>query len=213
MIEQIELFFVNLFSGNAFLATFFISMVPIIELKGAVPFGMSAKLFGGNALSPGLAWTASALGSLVPALLLVCAFTPIMNWLKRTKMFMALTQKIEQKFSQNAEKIKSNAETSKRRFLKKWFGLMLFVAIPLAFTGTYTGSAVASYLGLGYLNSVLAIFVGNIIAGGIVVLLCIIFAGYEIYVFLGFLVVLLVITLIKVVEKIICIKKNKIKEG
>ena len=128
-------------------------------------------------------------------------------------MFMALTQKIEQKFSQNAEKIKSNAETSKRRFLKKWFGLMLFVAIPLAFTGTYTGSAVASYLGLGYLNSVLAIFVGNIIAGGIVVLLCIIFAGYEIYVFLGFLVVLLVITLIKVVEKIICIKKNKIKEG
>ena len=165
MIEAIENFIINLFNGDSFWATFFISMVPIIELKGAIPFGMSKDIFGENALSPLRAWLASATGSLVPAFFLVWLFVPIMHWLKNTKVFKNMSLKLEQKYSENAKKIEENGNNSKLKVLKKWFGLMVFVAIPLPLTGAYTGSAIAGYLNIGYINSMLGIFVGNIIAG------------------------------------------------
>ena len=200
MVEAIENFIVNIFNGNSFWATFFISMIPVIELKGAVPFGMSKEIFGSNKLSFFSAWVASATGSLLPAFFLVWLFVPIMNRLKQTKLFKSLSQKLEERFNNNAEKIKTNAKNNKHQFWKKWLGLMLFVAIPLPLTGAWTGSAIAGYLGLGYLNSLLAIFVGNIIAGGIVVLLCTVFAGYESYVFLAFVIALAVVVIFKVIR-------------
>jgi len=211
LVEVIENFIVELFGGNAFWATFFISMIPIIELKGAVPFGMSAEIFGANALPPFSAWIASAVGALIPALFLVWLFIPIMNWLKRTRLFKNLSLKLEQKFSKNAENITNKAKEKKHKNLKKLVGLILFVAIPVPLTGAYTGSAIAGYLGIGYLNSIFAIFLGNIIAGGIVVLLCTIFKGYETYIFLVFLVALLVDIVISIISKVYKSKKIKLK--
>lgn len=210
MIEAIENFIVELFNGNSFWATFFISMVPVIELKGAVPFGMSKEIFGENALSPVQAWVASATGSLVPAFFLVWLFVPIMNWLKNTKAFKNMSARLEQKFSENAKKIEEKSDNSKIKTIKKLIGLMLFVAIPLPLTGAYTGSAIAGYLNMGYINSVLAIFIGNIIAGGIVVLLCTIFAGYEAYIFGVFILLLLGFICYKIVKKFYS-KKQKLR--
>lgn len=209
MIEAIENFIVNIFGGNSFWATFFISMIPVIELKGAVPFGMSKEIFGENALSAFSAWAASATGSLLPAFFLVWLFVPVMNWLKKTKLFKSLSKRLEDRFLSNAEKIKTDAQNVKHQFWKKWFGLMIFVAIPLPLTGAWTGSAIAGYLGLGYLNSILAIFVGNIIAGGIVVLLCTVFAGYEGYVFLAFVVMLVAVVIYKLIKGAIDKKKRQ----
>lgn len=184
-------------------------MIPIIELKGAVPFGMSKEIFGENALSPLQAWFSSSVGSLVPAFFLVWLFVPIINWLKNTKLFSSLSKKLETRFSANAKKIQENTNDAKLKKLKKWVGLMLFVAIPLPLTGAYTGSAIAGYLNLGYINSMLAIFVGNIIAGGIVVLLCTIFKGYELYVFLTFLLVLFGIVVYKLVKGFVQKRKKQ----
>lgn len=210
MIEAIENFVINLFNGDSFWATFFISMVPIIELKGAVPFGMSKDIFGESALSPLQAWIASATGSLVPAFFLVWLFVPIMNALKKTKLFKNLSLKLEEKFSLNANKIEENSNRAKFKQLKKWLGLMLFVAIPLPLTGAYTGSAIAGYLNIGYVNSLLSIFIGNIIAGGLVVLLCTIFEGYEGYIFGAFVLILIGVLAYKTIRKIIL--KNKKQE-
>ena len=210
MIEAIENIVINLFNGDSFWATFFISMVPIIELKGAVPFGMSKDIFGESALSPLQAWIASATGSLVPAFFLVWLFVPIMNSLKKTKLFKNLSLKLEEKFSLNANKIEENSNRAKFKQLKKWLGLMLFVAIPLPLTGAYTGSAIAGYLNIGYVNSLLSIFIGNIIAGGLVVLLCTIFEGYEGYIFGAFVLILIGVLAYKIIRKIIL--KNKKQE-
>ena len=177
-------------------------MIPLIELKGAVPFGMSKEVFGSNALSPFSAWLASSTGSLVPAFFLIWIFAPLMTWLKKTKMFKRLSTSMETKFKSNADKL-SNGNDQKRGNAKKYIGLILFVAIPLPLTGAYTGSAIASYLGLSYVSSLICIFIGNIIAGGIMVLLCTVFAGYEGYVFLGFLCLLLMALIIAVIKKII----------
>ena len=183
-------------------------MIPVIELKGAIPFGMSKDVFGSKALSPMLAWLASATGSLVPAFFLVWLFIPTMNWLKNTKVFKNLSQKLEDKFKNNAQKINNNAQNSKLKELKKCLGLIIFVAIPLPLTGAYTGSAIAAYMELGYLKSLLCIFIGNIIAGGIVVLLCTVFSGYEVYIFMAFIIVLIAIILIRIIKNIIL--KSKI---
>lgn len=193
------------------MATFFISMVPIIEFKGAVPFGMSKEIFGEKALSPYMAWLASATGSLVPAFFLVWLFVPIMNWLKGTKIFKKVSEKVEIRFNNNAEKIKNNVNNSKNKKIRQALGLILFVAIPLPLTGAYTGSAIAGYLGLGYLKSIGCIFLGNLIAGGIVVLLCTIFEGYENYIFGAFLLTLLIIIVYKLIKNAILSKK--IREG
>ena len=207
MIEAIEQFVANLFNENSYLATFFISMIPIIELKGAIPFGMSANIFGKKALSLLGAWSAAALGSLVPALFLVWLFIPLMRALKNTKMLKKLSEKLENKFHKNAENINKTSENKGKKKLYKWLGLMIFVAIPLPLTGAYTGSAIAGYLGLSYIESILAILTGNIIAGGIVVLLCTIFKGYEMWIFIGFLILLIIFVLLKFITNIIKIKR------
>lgn len=209
MIEIIEQFVANLFNGNSYLATFFISMVPIIELKGAIPFGMSANIFGKKALNPLGAWSAAALGSLVPALFLVWLFIPLMRVLKNTKLFKTFSERLENKFNKNAENINKSSENKNKKKLYKWLGLMIFVAVPLPLTGAYTGSAIAGYLGLSYIESILAILTGNIIAGGIVVLLCTIFKGYEMWIFIGFLIVLMFAIFTKVVLNLLKKKQRK----
>jgi len=209
LIEIIEQFVANLFNGNSYLATFFISMVPIIELKGAIPFGMSANIFGKKALNPLGAWSAAALGSLVPALFLVWLFIPLMRVLKNTKLFKTFSERLENKFNKNAENINKSSENKNKKKLYKWLGLMIFVAVPLPLTGAYTGSAIAGYLGLSYIESILAILTGNIIAGGIVVLLCTIFKGYEMWIFIGFLIVLMFAIFTKVVLNLLKKKQRK----
>ena len=52
MTEIISQFFVNVFGDNAWLATFLIAIIPLIELKGAIPFGMSVSFWAEIALSP-----------------------------------------------------------------------------------------------------------------------------------------------------------------
>jgi len=184
-------------------------MVPIIELKGAIPFGMSANIFGKKALNPLGAWSAAALGSLVPALFLVWLFIPLMRVLKNTKLFKTFSERLENKFNKNAENINKSSENKNKKKLYKWLGLMIFVAVPLPLTGAYTGSAIAGYLGLSYIESILAILTGNIIAGGIVVLLCTIFKGYEMWIFIGFLIVLMFAIFTKVVLNLLKKKQRK----
>lgn len=209
MVAFVEKLILSIFGNNSFFATFFISMVPVIELKGAVPFGMSAELFGTNALPWYLAWLAAAIGGLVPAFVLILIFNPLLSLMKRSKWFKKISIKIEQKYSKNAQKIEMEANMSNKKELKQILGLIIFVAIPLPLTGVYTGSAIASFLSLGYWKSMFAILLGNIISGGIVVLLCTIFKGYELYVFIAFVAILILILMYKLIKKVLFLQKEK----
>ena len=201
MVGFFQSLIIKIFNGNAFWATFFISMIPVIEVKGAIPFGVSKDIFGAGALTPVEAWFASTVGGFIPALFLVWAFIPIIQKLKKTKMFRFLSEKLEQRFLSNAQKIKANAGTKSKRNIKKWLGLFAFVAIPLPLTGVYTGSAIAGFLGIGYIQSLLAILIGNIVAGAIIVLICFVFSGYELYLFVGFIALVLLILVCKIMKK------------
>lgn len=132
-------------------ATFFISMVPVIELRGAIPVGIAAGL------SPAVAFTVSVLGNLVPVPFILLLIRRIFDWLRGTKTLGPIIEKLERRAH------------LKGRVVQKYRvpGLILLVGIPLPGTGAWTGALVAALLDIRLKSAIPAIFAGLLIAGAI----------------------------------------------
>jgi uncharacterized membrane protein len=130
------------------LVVFIISMVPILELRGGL---VAASLLGIGVFK---AIFLCVLGNIVPIPFILFFITPIFNWMKKTKLFKATVEKLEEKSMAKSEKIQKY----------EFWGLALFVGVPLPGTGAWTGALIASLLGIKTKKASLAIFVGLIIA-------------------------------------------------
>lgn len=137
------------------LVAFLVSMLPIIELRGGIPV---AALLGIEFL-PALALC--VLGNLLPIPFILLLIIPIFNWMKKTKLFSPLVAKLESK------------TLSKRDRLEKgeFWGLMIFVGIPLPGTGAWTGALLAALLGIKFKKAIVAIICGVLIAAAIMSIL------------------------------------------
>ncbi|MCR5035570.1 MAG: small multi-drug export protein [Clostridia bacterium] len=129
-------------------------MVPIIELRGALPIGV------GMGLPPLTALIVSIIGNMVPVPFIILFIRKILDWMHRFETFDRIATKLEAKAEKGGEKIVKY----------EMFGLFLLVAIPLPGTGAWTGSLVAAFFNLRLKNAVPVIFLG-VIAAGIVVFL------------------------------------------
>ena len=152
--ELIEWF--NNSIGGEFLMTMLVSMLPVIELRGGIPFGAAMGL------SVPLASLASVIGNMIPIPVLIMFTSRVFLWLKRkipklNRIIVALENKAEAKRS----------VVEKYRF----WGLLILVAIPLPGTGAWTGALVAAVMGMSLKRSLPAIFFGVIIAAIIVSLI------------------------------------------
>lgn len=134
------------------IALFLISMLPLIELKGSIPIGLAMDF------KPIEAYLISLIGSTIPSIFILMWIMPIFDWMKKRKELKKLVDWAEKK----ADKKKDNIEKY------EYWGLFLFVAIPLPGTGVWMGSLIASLLGLKRLKSFLIVALGNIIAGLII---------------------------------------------
>lgn len=139
--------------SNIYLYTFFIAMVPVIELRGAIPIGVSLGL------SHIEAFIVSFIGSIIPISFVIYLFRPVASTLRNTFL---------KKFFDKIEKAIKNGEYVKRLGL---FGLFLFVAIPLPGTGIYSGSLIAAFLNIRLKHALTIIACGNFVAGLIVMIL------------------------------------------
>ena len=136
--------------------TFLISMVPVIELRGALPYGVVCGL------PVGLAFAISVLGNLIPAPFIIIYARRLIQWMK-TKSGTV---------KRFADWLERKAERNKEKVLKyEFWGLMILVAIPLPGTGAWTGSLVAAMLDMRLKRAMPAIAIGVIIAGIIVSLM------------------------------------------
>lgn len=138
------------------IATFLISMLPIAELRAAIPVAIV-----GFDLPVLAAYFWSVLGNLVPAVLLLLFLEPVAKFLmskSRTfdKFFNWIFARTRKRFSVPAEKY------------GKFIALVLFVAIPLPITGAWTGSVAAFLFGIPFSRSFPAVVIGVLIAGVIV---------------------------------------------
>ncbi|MEG1581698.1 MAG: small multi-drug export protein [Clostridia bacterium] len=212
MTAAIEQFFANAFGSNVWIAVILIAMIPIVELRGAIPFALSTAFWGANALTWYEAWIYSVIGSTIPALIIVPLLVPVFNVMKKSKWFSKIVSLFDKKFKKQSDKIELNADTienKKKTDIKKFLGVMFFVAVPFPLTGAWTGSAVSAYLNMGFVRGVSAVVLGNIIAGGIMSLLCVVFKGYEDIILYVFFALIVIVLLTALVVKLIKDRKNK----
>lgn len=130
------------------LVVFIISMVPILELRGGL---VAASLLGIGVFK---AIFLCVIGNIVPIPFILFFITPIFNWMKKTKLFRSTVESLEKKSMAKSEQIQKY----------EFWGLALFVGIPLPGTGAWTGALIASLLGIKTKKASLAIFTGLIIA-------------------------------------------------
>ena len=156
MVESLVNWFTHNLSGfmPKEIVVLIISMVPILELRGGL---IAASVLGIDMFR---AIGYCFVGNIIPIPFILLFITPIFSWMKKTKLFRPIVEKLEKKSMSKSDKIK------KYEFL----GLMLFVGIPLPGTGAWTGALIASLLGIKLKKAFWAIFFGLIIA---TVIMCI----------------------------------------
>ncbi len=140
---------VDLFSGlNKDVVVFIISMLPLLELRGGL---LAASILNLNFMP---AYIISILGNCLPIPFVLLFLDKIFNWLKNFKTTKKIVVKIENKI------------LSKKAQIEKYgyWGLLLFVGIPLPGTGAWTGAGLAVLLRLDRKKSSLVIFLGVILA-------------------------------------------------
>lgn len=138
---------------KARLITFFMAMVPVVELRGAIPAGV------GLGLSIPEAFILAVIGNLVPIPVLILFTRRVFAWLRTKSAWLdSFVGKLEDK-----------AEKNKEVVLKyEFWGLVLLVAIPLPGTGAWTGALVAAMMNMQLKRAMPAIILGVVIAGIIV---------------------------------------------
>ena len=212
MVEFLGGIFSSIFGSHSIIATIIISMFPLIELKGGIPVGMSKDFWGENALNGTQGFLFALLGSCIVVPIIALIFTPILNWLKKTKMFKKLGEMIDKKVKNHSESINAKTETNTSSKKKIWIKSLLvfgFVAIPLPLTGVWTGTCVAVAIGLKFWQTCLSVILGNIVAGLIIVFVCSIFPQFTTILFLIFLAIIVLVLIWAIIKYIISSRKEK----
>lgn len=130
-----------------------LSMLPVVELRGAIPIGISLGM------SPLHAAIVSFIGSMIPVPFILFASRPILNYLKKTKLFRKMVNNLTSNSLKKSDKIQRYGA----------WGLVLFVAIPIPGTGVWSGSLASTLLDIRFKWSFPAIMLGNII-GAIIIM-------------------------------------------
>lgn len=205
MTEAIIKFFEELF-GNDYLTTFFIALLPIVELRGAVPVAFTMGLSWWQAF--GLAY----LGSSIVAPILLLLLKPILELLKKVKFFNRFATAIESMFQDKAKSIAERAGKSDSARKEEWIkiiGVFTFVALPIPLTGVWTGTAVAVFLGVKFWKALGAILLGNFTAGVIMTLLSIFCAEYLNTILMVFFILVILLLALFIAKVIIRMVKSK----
>lgn len=135
------------------LLTFLVAMVPVVELRGAIPFGVV------RGLNLWTAIIASVLGNLVPVPFIILFIRRIFAWMRaHMPKLDGLVTRMEKKAEKNRAAVERYA----------FWGLAILVAIPLPGTGAWTGALVAAMMEMRLKRAFPAIVIGVVIAGVIV---------------------------------------------
>ena len=140
-----------------YLLVFFLSMVPLIELRGAIPIGLSNIL--GDPLPVLPLYIACIIGNMLPVPIIFFFARKVLEWGSDKKF-------IGKFFTFCLEKGKKGGEALQAKAGKGLYvALFLFVGIPLPGTGAWTGTLAASFLDMDFKKSVIAVMAGVILAG------------------------------------------------
>lgn len=139
------------------LCVFFCSMIPIIELRGAIPMG---AIFG---LPWWQSYLLSVIGNMLPVPFILLFIKAVLKWMTNSKInfFNKLAGWLNRKVEKNRDKIAKYS----------FWGVCLFVAVPLPVTGAWTGSLVAAMIDMKFWKALLSCLFGVMIAGVVMTLI------------------------------------------
>ena len=138
-----------------YLEIMLLAMLPLTELRGAIPIGIAMDL------NPIAVYIASVIGSTIVSIPLILTFRHILNFFRNIDIFLPLVKKVDSKIESRMKRLKSISI----------LGIILFVGIPLPTTGTWTAAAIASILKIRIKTSLLGVLIGNMMSGIIVSLI------------------------------------------
>lgn len=127
--------------------TFLISLLPVVELRGGIPYGIS------QGLDPWLAFAASTLGNMLPVPFLLLFVRKILHWMKRYPRLGHLAVSLERRADRKSSRVRKS----------ELVGLCILVAIPLPGTGAWTGALVAALMEMRLKRALPAIYAGVLI--------------------------------------------------
>ncbi len=135
------------------LVVFIVSMLPVVELRGAIPLGVFLGM------NPWELFALSVIGNMLPIPFIILCARPVVNFFLRTELLRPIGNWLENKVRQNSHKINKY----------KFWGLFIFVAIPLPGTGAWTGALLAALMDMRLKNALPSIILGVICAGLIMI--------------------------------------------
>ena len=138
-----------------YLIVFLISMVPLIELRGAIPYAVGFGL----PIVPSI--IVSVIGNMLPVPFIFLFARRILEWGKDKKLIGGFCQWCLNKGEKGGRKLEAKAGHG------LYIALLLFVGIPLPGTGAWTGTLAASLLNMDFRKSVLFVLLGVLLAGAI----------------------------------------------
>lgn len=130
------------------IVVFIISMIPILELRGGLIVASLLKVPITTAIP------LCIIGNIIPIPFILLFIKQVFKWLKKIKIFRGLIEKLENRAMSKSDNIKKY----------EFWGLVLFVGIPLPGTGAWTGSLIAALLDVDFKKAVLAELLGIAIA-------------------------------------------------
>ena len=142
-----------------YILVFLVSMVPLIELRGAVPLGLSPWM--GGAIPTVPLYIMCVIGNMLPVPFIFFFARKILIWGKDKKYIGKFFTFCYEKGEKGGKKLQEKAGRG------LYLALFLFVGIPFPGTGAWTGTLAASFLDMDFKKSVIAIMAGVVLAGTI----------------------------------------------
>ena len=139
---------------NKYLTAFLVSMVPLIELRGGVPYAVVHGLDYWTAL------VVCAIGNMLPVPIIYLFARKVLLWGCDKKYIGKFFTYCIEKGEKGGQKLKTRGGRG-----GLFIGLLLFVGIPLPGTGAWTGTLAASFLNMGLKSTTLAVSLGVVLAG------------------------------------------------
>lgn len=136
-----------------YIIVFLISMIPLIELRGAIPYAVGMQC---NMVA---AYIIAIIGNMLPVPFIYLFARKILEWGKDKKFIGRFFTFCLEKGEKGGKKLQAKAGRG------LFIALMLFVGIPLPGTGAWTGTLAASMLDMDFKQSIIAVMLGVIIAG------------------------------------------------
>lgn len=155
-----------------YLIIFFVSMIPLIELRGAIPYAMFF-IQGGSPLSLPLCYVLAVLGNMLPVPIIFFFARKVLEWGCDKPVIGKFFTFCLEKGHKGGEKLKEKAGRG------LFVALLLFVGIPLPGTGAWTGTLAASILDMDFKSTVAAVMLGVLLAG--IIMMTLSFAGVSIF--------------------------------